>query len=86
MIRLLSTYVDLAYRPHGDEPLLFAKKRLLLLSRMPDPNAEPRRGELVGLNFTAAELARNAPEGKAVYVQYQGGRVVYGQHPDVVAP
>jgi len=81
MIRPLSTYVDLAYRPHGGEPLLFAKKRLLLLSRMPDPTADPRRGELVGLNFTAAEIARASAEGKAVYVQYQGGRVVYGRHP-----
>lgn len=86
MIRLISTYLDLAYRPHGDEPLLFAGKRLLVLSRMPDPAAEPRRGELVGLNFTAAELARNASEGKAVYIQYQGGRVIYGQHPVVVTP
>jgi len=81
MIRPLSTYVDLAYRPHGAEPLLFAKQRLLLVSRMPDPAAKPRRGELVGLNYMAAALARNAASGKAVYVQYVGGRVVYGQHP-----
>lgn len=85
MIRLISTYLDLAYRPHGDEPLLFAKKRFLVLSRMPDHGAEPRRGELVGLNFTAAELARNASEGKAVYIQYQSGRVIYGHHP-IVTP
>lgn len=84
VIRLISTYLDLAYRPHGDEPLLFAQKRLLVLSRMPDPAAEPRRGELIGLNFTAAELARDASEGKAVYIQYQGGRLIYGQHPVVM--
>ena len=77
MVKLLSTYVDLAYRPHGDKPLLFAQRRLLLLSRMPDPTAEPSRGELVGLNLTAAELAQNAAEGKAVYVQFQGGRLIY---------
>jgi len=80
MVRLISTYMDWAYRPHGDEPLLFAKKRLLVLSRMPDPEAEPSRNELVGLNFTAAELAR-AVGGKAVYVKGLGGRVEYASHP-----
>ena len=81
MIRFISTYLDLAYRPHGSEPLLFNRKRLLILSRMPDPDAEPRRGELVGLNFTAADLARASKAGKAVYIQYQDGRIIYGQHP-----
>jgi len=80
MVRLSPTYMELAYRPHGDEPLLFAKKRLLVLSRIPDPEAAPSRGELVGLNFTAAELAR-AAGGKAVYVKWGGGRVGYTDHP-----
>lgn len=80
-IRLISTFMELAYRPHGDEPLLFAKKRLLVLSRMPDPAAAPSRSELVDLNFIAAALARASAEGKAVYVQWKDGRVVYGGHP-----
>jgi len=80
-IRLVSTFMELAYRPHGDEPILFAKKRLLVLSRMPDPEAKPSRGELVGLNFIAADLARASLGGKAVYVQWLGGKVVYTAHP-----
>ena len=48
MIRLVPTFMELACRPHGVEPLLFAKKRLLVLSRMADPEEPPRRGELVG--------------------------------------
>ena len=80
MVRLIATFMDLAYRPHGVEPLLFAQKRLLVLSRMPEPGVEPHRGELVGLNFIAAALA-HAAGGKAVYVQHKGGRVVYGAHP-----
>jgi len=79
MIRPLSTYVDLAYRPHGDEPLLFAKKRLLLLSRMPDPAAEPRRDELLGLNATAAELARLS-SGKAIYIHSGTAKSFTGPH------
>ncbi len=80
-IRLVSTFMELAYRPHGDEPILFAKSRLLVLSRMPDPEAKPSRGELVGLNFIAAALARASGSGKAVYVQWLGGKVAYTEHP-----
>ena len=84
MIRLVPTFMDLAYRPHGLEPQLFAQKRLLVLSRMADPDEPPRRGELVGLNFIAAAIARASEGGRAVYVAPpQGGRnqVVYGEHP-----
>ena len=87
MIRLVPTFMDLAYRPHGLEPQLFAKKRLLVLSRMADPEEPPRRGELVGLNFIAASIARASEGGWAVYVtapQSGGNQVVYGEHP--VAP
>jgi len=38
--------------------------------------AAPSRSELIGLNFTAAELAR-AAGGKAIYAQWVGGRVIY---------
>jgi REP element-mobilizing transposase RayT len=68
-IRLVSTFMELAYRPRGDEPVLFAKRRLLVLSRMPDPAAKPSRRELVDLNFIAAALARASAGGKAVYIQ-----------------
>ena len=89
MIRLVPTFMELAYRPHGLEPMLFAKKRLLVLSRMADPAEPPRRGELLGLNFIAAAIARASDGGKAVYVTApyptasQGGRrqVAYGEHP-----
>ena len=87
MIRLSPTFVELAYRPHGVEPILFAKKRLLVLSRMVDPAEPPRRGELLGLNSIAASIARASEGGRAVYVTPpQGGRnqVVYGSHP--IAP
>jgi len=94
VIRLVPTFMELAYRPHGVEPLLFAKKRLLVLSRMSDPAEPPRRGELVGLNYIAAALARGSEGGRTVYVTApQGGcsqveaprggygRVIYGEHP-----
>ena len=94
MIRLVPTFMELAYRPHGVEPLLFAKKRLLVLSRMADPEEPPRRGELVGLNYIAAALARASEGGRALYVtapqgggnqvgapQGGGNQVVYGDHP-----
>ena len=75
MIRLAPTFMELAYRPHGLEPLLFAKKRLLVLSRMADPAEPPRRGELLGLNYIAADIARSSEGGRAVYVTPpQGGR------------
>ncbi|MBR4616948.1 MAG: transposase [Kiritimatiellae bacterium] len=74
MIRLVPTFMELAYRPHGVEPLLFAKKRLLVLSRMADPAEPPRRGELVGLNYIAAAIARASEGGRALYVTApQGG-------------
>ena len=84
MIRLVPTFMELAYRPHGVEPLLFAKKRLLVLSRMADPAEPPRRGELVGLNYIAAAIARASEGGRALYVtapQGGGNQVVYGEHP-----
>ena len=84
MIRLVPTFMELAYRPHGVEPLLFAKKRLLVLSRMADPEEPPRRGELMGLNYIAAALARASEGGRALYVtapQGGGNQVVYGEHP-----
>ena len=84
VIRLVPTFMELAYRPHGIEPVLFAKKRLLVLSRMADPKEPPRRGELVGLNFVAAAIARASEGGRAVYVtapQGGGNQVVYGEHP-----
>ena len=84
MIRLVPTFMELAYRPHGVEPLLFAKKRLLVLSRMADPEEPPRRGELVGLNYIAAAIAMASEGGRALYVtapQGGGNQVVYGDHP-----
>ena len=94
MIRLVPTFMELAYRPHGLEPMLFAKKRLLVLSRMADPAEPPRRGELLGLNYIAADIARASEGGRAVYVtapqgggnqvgapQGGGNQVVYGEHP-----
>ena len=75
LIRLAPTFMELAYRPHGLEPLLFAKKRLLVLSRMADPAEPPRRNELLGLNYIAADIARASEGGRAVYVTTpQGGR------------
>ncbi len=74
MIRLAPTFLDLAYRPHGVEPQLFAQKRLLVLSRMADPDEPPRRGELLGLNYIAAAIARGNEGGRTVYVTTpQGG-------------
>ena len=93
MIRLVPTFMELAYRPHGLEPVLFAKKRLLVLSRMADPEEPPRRGELVGLNFVAAAIAQASEGGRTVYVTAPrgggnqvaprggGNQVVYGEHP-----
>ncbi len=84
LIRLVPTFMELAYRPHGHEPLLFAKKRLLVLSRMADPAEPPRRGELLGLNYIAADIARASEGGRAVYVttpQGGGNQVVYRDHP-----
>lgn len=84
LIRLVPTFMELAYRPHGLETILFAKKRLLVLSRMADPAEPPRRDELLGLNYIAADIARASDGGRAVYVTApQGGRnqVVYRDHP-----
>ena len=82
MIRLVPTFMELAYRPHGLEPLLFAKKRLLVLSRMADPAEPPRRGELLGLNDIAAAIARASEDGRAVYVATpQGGGNQVGATP-----
>ncbi len=69
MIRMAPTYMDFAYRPHGEEPILFAEKRLLVLSRMPEPDAKPSRSELLGLNEIAASLARGADEGRVIYLR-----------------
>lgn len=77
MIRLIPTFMDLAYRPHGDEPRLFAAKRLLVLSRMRDPEEPPRRGELLELNDLCGRLARASEGGKTVYAKSVGGKVAY---------
>ena len=84
VIRLAPVFMDLAYRPHGHEPILFANKRLLVLSRMSDPAEPPRRDELVGLNCIAAAIANVSEGGRSVYVApSRGGRnqVVYLPHP-----
>ena len=89
LIRLAPTFMELAYRPHGLDPLLFAKKRLLVLSRMADPAEPPRRDELLGLNYIAAALAEAGEGGRSVYVTApQGGRnhVVYQHHPQCYSP
>ena len=77
MIRLIPTFMQLAYRPQGDETRLFAAKRLLVLSRMQDPQEPPRRGELLGLNALCAKLAHGSAGGKAVYVKYEEGGLKY---------
>ena len=77
MVRLIPTFMDLAYRPHGLEPPLFAGRRLLVLSRMADPSADPMRGELLDLNAIAARIALASPGGKAVYAQWDGAAVRY---------
>lgn len=77
MIRLIPTFMDLAYRPQGDEPRLFAAKRLLVLSRMRDPEEPPRRGELLGLNDLCGRLAVASEGGKSVYVKLVNGRLTY---------
>ena len=77
MIRLIPTFMDLAYRPQGDEPRLFAAKRLLVLSRMRDPEEPPRRGELLGLNDLCGRLAVASGGGKSVYVKLVNGRLTY---------
>lgn len=77
MIRLIPTFMELAYRPHGGETRLFAAKRLLILSRMRDPEEPPRRGELLGLNALCGRLALASDGGKAVYVKMIGGEVRY---------
>lgn len=84
VIRLAPTFMELAYRPHGHEPLLFAKRRLLVLSRMADPAEPPRRDELLGLNYIAAAVARASEGGRTVYVaapQGGGNQVDYREHP-----
>ena len=84
IIRLLPTFTELAYRPHGLEPSLFAEKRLLILSRMVDPAAPTTPGELVRLNFIAANIARASEGGRTVYVTIPGkdrNQVVYEEHP-----
>jgi hypothetical protein len=73
MIRLVPTFMDLAYRPHGLEPQLFTQRRLLVLSRMADPAEPPRRGELLGLNYVAAAIARASEGGRAYVTAPQGG-------------
>ena len=77
MVRLIPTFMDLAYRPHGHEAPLFAARRLLVLSRMADPEADPTRAELLDLNEIAARLALANPGGKAVYVKWDGFAVRY---------
>lgn len=77
MVRLIPTFLELAYRPHGQEAPLFAARRLLVLSRMADPEAAPARGELLDLNEIAARLALGSPGGKAVYAQWNGSAVRY---------
>ena len=77
MVRLAPTFLDLAYRPHGHEPLLFASRRLLVLSRMVVPGVVPTRHELLDLNEIAARIALSSPGGKAVYVQWDGACVRY---------
>lgn len=77
LVRLIPTFLDLAYRPHGLETPLFAARRLLLLSRMADPEAKPTRPELIDLNAIAAELALSRPNGLAVYAQWADGAVRY---------
>lgn len=89
LVRLAPVFMDLAYRPHGLEPQLFAQRRLLVLSRMADPAEPPRRGELLGLNYIAAALAEASEGGRSVYVaasraaapQGGGNQVVYLRHP-----
>lgn len=84
MIRLLPTFTELAYRPHELDPPLFAEKRLLVLSRMVDPAEPTKPGELVSLNFTAANLARAREGGRTVYVTIQRkdrNHIVYEEHP-----
>ena len=84
VIRLLPTFPEWAYRPHGLEPSLFAEKRLLILSRMVDPAAPTTPGELVWLNFIAASIARASEGGRTVYVTIPGkdrNQIVYGEHP-----
>ena len=76
-MRLIPTFLDLAYRPHGLETPLFAARRLLVLSRMADPEAKPTRPELIDLNAIAAELALSRPNGLAVYAQWADGAVRY---------
>ena len=77
MIRLMPTFMELAYRPHGDEPRLFAAKRLLVMSRMNDPEEPPRRGELLELNDLCGKLAKASKEGRVVYVKMVDGMLVY---------
>ena len=77
MVRLIPTFLELAYRPHCQEAPLFAARRLLVLSRMADPEADPARGELLDLNEIAARLALASPGGKAVYAQWNGSAVRY---------
>ena len=77
MVRLVPTFVSLAYRPHGLETPLFAAHRLLVLSRMADPEAQPTRPELLDLNTIAEALALSSPDGMAVYAQWTNNKVVY---------
>ena len=81
MVRLIPTFLDLAYRPHGEEPMLFAERRLLVLSRMADPAAAPSRPELLDLNAIAASLALATPGGKAIYARPIPGSGKIGYSP-----
>ena len=68
MVCLRHEAIAWSYRPRGDEPGLFAAKRLLVVARMEATDEAARRPDLLWLNGIAREIALGAG-GKAVYVR-----------------
>ncbi len=77
LIHLRHEAIAWSYRPTGDEPELFASKRLIVLARMEADDSPETRADLLWLNAKAREIAL-AASGKAVYVKGgMGGKPKY---------
>ena len=77
MVCLRHEAIDWGYRPRGDEPELFAAKRLMVVARMEATDEPAKRPDLLWLNGVASRIALETG-GKAVYVRGDSdGRPVY---------
>ena len=68
MVCMRHEAIDWGYRPRGDEPELFAARRLMVVARMEASDEAARRPDLLWLNDEARRIALEAG-GKAVYVR-----------------